>query len=300
VADGLENGRQIVRAVDDHAAEAPLHRPLGFARRRSAARESSPHSRKFLIATASLLALALAAISVSLAILLSGRGHASTSTWSDWSPPDSGTAGEREIANEVAPLYRGTPASQLALVTVHNVSDTGTSTALALRDPSRGSLSAVSGTTAIYTLCGLGPGCTIASGTPSAARLLLLRREALELSLYTFKYIGGIDNVVSILPPGRTQAPARLTRKPPSPGRTATTSTVDLAVVFQRSGLQHYLSEPVRRTLPEQIPPTVAQMPYASEAELVSVITGEALFTQQLIQAQDGSNVLVLNPAPAQ
>ena len=41
-------------------------------------------------------------------------------------------------------------------------------------------------------------------------------------------------------------------------------------------------------------------MPSAPEAELVSVITGQALFTQKLIQDQDGSSVLVLTPAPAQ
>jgi hypothetical protein len=41
-------------------------------------------------------------------------------------------------------------------------------------------------------------------------------------------------------------------------------------------------------------------MTSAPEAELVSVLTGEALFQQQTIQAQDGSNVLVLNSVPPQ
>jgi hypothetical protein len=171
---------------------------------------------------------------------------------------------------------------------------------LAVRDQNTGTLSAVSGNSAIYTLCGLGPNCAIAAGTPSAARLLLLRREALELALYTFKYIGSIENVVAILPPGRTTVTAALTKKPPSPGQTATTSQVNLAVVFQRQSLKHFLDRPLRMTLPGDLPPTVAQMPNAPEAELVSVITGQVLFSQRLIQSQDGSSVLVLDPQPAQ
>jgi hypothetical protein len=41
-------------------------------------------------------------------------------------------------------------------------------------------------------------------------------------------------------------------------------------------------------------------MSSAPEAELVSVVTGQALFRQQAVQAQDGSNVLVLDPLPPQ
>ncbi len=300
MAEGVDDRRQLVSAVEDPAAEHPISRSFGLARRRSAPRASSPHSGKFLAATAFLSGIGIAALLVAVALLIRSGGHHTGASWSAWSPTEGGLAGERDIANEVAPLYRASPATQLAVVTVRNVSDNGATTALALRDPTHGTLSAISGNTAIYTLCGLGPGCAIATGTPSAARLLLLRREALELALYTFKYIGGVDNVVALLPPGRTQPTARLTRNPPSPGKTATSSTVDLAVVFQRSNLQHFLSVPLQRTLPEPIPPTVDQMPNAPEAELVSVITGQALFTQQKIQAQDGSNVLVLTSAPPQ
>ncbi len=299
MAEGVNDRKQIVTAVDD-AAETPLNGPVGVSRRRFAGREPSPHSRKFLVAMVALFALAAAAIAVSVAVLVSPRSSGSGPAWSAWSPPDSGVAGEREIANEVSPYYRASPSSQLVVVTARNISDTGTTTQLALRDPTSGTLSAISGTSAVYTMCGLGPSCAISTGTPSQARLLLLRREALELALYTFKYISGVDNVVAILPPGRTQVTGQLTSKPPAPGQAASTTPIDLAVVFQRAGLQHFLTVPLRNTLPEQLPPTVSQMASAPEAELVSVITAQALFTQQLIQAQDGSNVLVLSPQPAQ
>jgi hypothetical protein len=295
----MSSRSQIVNAVDD-AAEAPLPRAAGLARGRYAGREPSPHSHKFLIATVTLFVIAIAAIAVALSVLLSPGSHQATVAWSAWSPPDTGLAGERDIANEISPLYRASPASQLVVVTARNLSDTGTSTQIALRDPTTGSLSAISGTSAVYTMCGLGPSCSIATGTPSQARLLLLRREALELALYTFKYIKGVDNVVAILPPGTSQQTSQLTSKPPAPGKTTKTVPVDLAVVFQKQGLQHFLSQPLRDTLPEQLPPTVSEMSSAPEAELVSVITGQALFTQQLIQDQDGSSILELNPAPPQ
>src|SRR5947209_5781330 len=77
----------------------------------------------------------------------------------------------------------------------------------------------IGGNTIAYNLCGVGStNCSIGVGTPSPDRLLLLRREALELALYTFKYISGTQNVVAILPPGHTAAitAGRLSPQPPS------------------------------------------------------------------------------------
>jgi hypothetical protein len=297
----MSDRESFLPAADEQAADAPLAGPVGISRReRSSRRESSPYSHKFMVATAALVGLAIGAVAVAVAVLLSGSSSTATVEWSQWSPPDKGIAGEREIADEVSPLYRATPATQLVVVTARNVSDTSNGTQLAVRDPNNGSLSAVSGTSAIYTLCGLGPNCAISTGRASSARLLLLRREALELALYTFRYIGGIQNVVTILPPGHTEQPGQLTKKPPSSGKVATTSTLNIAVVFQRAGLSPFLSAPLRATLPEPVPPTVEEMSSAPEAERVSVITGQGLFSQQLVQTQDGSSVLVLNPLPPQ
>lgn len=292
----------MVRATDEHTADTPVPNTLGVPRwRRSIRREHSPHAQKFLAATAALIGVAAGAVVVAVAVLLSGSKGGPAPAWSSWSPPDGGLAGEREIAAQIAPFYRATPATQLVVVTVQNTSGSSNSgMQLALRDPTTGSLSAISGNSAVYNLCGLGPNCAIATGAPSAARLLLLRREALELALYTFRYINGIDNVVAILPPGHSAGTAQLTPKPPSPGKTATSSTVNLAVVFQHQGLQRFLEHPLRDTLPEPLPPTVSQMQSAPEAEIIDVITGQGLFSHQLVQTQDGNSVLVLNPQPPQ
>ena len=83
-------------------------------------------------------------------------------------------------------------------------------------NPSSSAVSLLSGNTIAYNLCGIGgKNCAIGIGTPSSARLLLLRREALELALYTFKYVHGVQNVVAILPPGRSAQTSTLTKSLP-------------------------------------------------------------------------------------
>jgi hypothetical protein len=302
VAEGVNEEDRLVRSSEDHAANARLPAAAMSTRQRGSRRRSgSPHSLKFLAATAALVGVALGAVAVAVAILLSGNSSGPQAKWSSWSPPDSGVAGEREIANAVAPLYRASPASQLAVVTVQNYSGSGTQ--VALRNPTDGTLSALGGMTAVFNLCGLGPNCAISTGTPSANRLLLLRREAFELSLYTFKYIHNVQNVVSILPPGRalTVTTAKLTPKPPAQAsKSSKSSPLFIAVAFQKRSIQQFLDRPLRETLPEEVPPTPTTMAEAPEAELVSVVTAQALFKQQMIQAQDGSNVLVLDPLPPQ
>jgi hypothetical protein len=280
--------------------------PAALTKGAQGGRSSSPHSAKFLAATATLVGVAIGAIIFAVAVALTGDHPGPSQPWSPWKPAQGGLAGERQIAGEVAPFYRASPSTQLVIVTVQNVSSAtanstsgnGGGTQIALRDPNNGTLSALSGTSAVYNLCGLGANCAISVGTPSTARLLLLRREAFELALYTFKYIGGVDNFVAILPPGHTTQGGTLTPKPPSGA--PKTSPLDIAVVFQRQDLKHFLDRPLRLTLPEQLPPTVEQMPNAPEAELVSVVTGQALFREQSVQAQDGSNVLVLDQLPPQ
>ena len=291
-------------SVAEERLPVTLSHAAGSSRGHSDARRPSPHAHKFIAVTVALIIIAVAAVVVAI-VVAAGNGRPSTGpAWSSWTPPDSGLAGEREIAAAVSPFYEAAPSVQLAVVTVRNITTSTSSTSnnpgtqIAVRNPANGSLSTVGGTSALYDLCGLGTSCAIAAGTPSLARELLLRREALELALYTFKYISGIDTVVAVLPPGHATVTANLTPTPTT--RSAPSTTVDIAVVFQRAGLQRELAQPLRDTLPEQLPPTVAQMPAAPEAALVRVITGQTLFTQRTVQAQDGSNVLVLDPLPPQ
>jgi hypothetical protein len=258
-----------------------------------------------------LVGLAVGAVAVAAVILIGGKKSSPSVQWSAWQPPDSGSQGAREIADHVAPLYRISGTNQLAVVTVVNLANSAAAQAAAVNgttsqtsglqvavqpDSSSSSLSLLNGNTIAYNLCGLGTtNCAIGVGTASPNRLLLLRREALELALYTFKYISGTDNVVAILPPGHTVSSCTLCAKP---DQHATVKPVNIALLFVHDELSPWLGQPLAQTLPEQFPPTVDQMPNAPEAGLVEQITARGMFTENIEQAQDGTNLLVLKPLP--
>ncbi|HWD74042.1 MAG TPA: hypothetical protein VG371_02820 [Solirubrobacteraceae bacterium] len=315
---------RIFRSSDDGALNAGVQaktRGRGRSKLRAAPASTSPHSGKFRLVTAVLVGLAVGAIVVAAAIAVKGRPtSAAAKQWSQWSPTDTGTQGAREIADYIAPFYRISSLDQLALVTVVNLQSqaaaaaeqaaaaNGSTTApssglqVAVRpNPSSSAVSLLNGSTIAYNLCGIGgKNCAIGTGRSSQNRMLLLRREALELALYTFKYIGGTENVVAILPPGRTQVTSTLSKSLPTSDTSSTSQSIDIAVLFQRQELQPLLTQPLTATLPETIPPTVAEMPSAPEAGLVDQVTARGLFSEQLQQAQDGSNLIVLNPLPPQ
>ncbi len=315
MADGVSGQHPPLRAADEHAVEAPINRPVAASREHSRLRRSFPHASKFRAATATLGGFALGALVVAAVVLLTHSSSNHSAPWSSWQPLDSGTLGASEIADHVAPLYRISGTDQLAVVTVVNLANpnaaaaaaqTGTSTSssssglqIAVRpDSSSSAVTLLNGNTIAYNLCGIGAAnCAIGTGQASAARLLLLRREALELALYTFKYISGTDNVVAILPPGHTVVGCTGICKTPN---ASTTKSVDIALLFLRDELKPWLSQPLSQALPEEIPPTVDQMTQAPEAPLVEQITGRGMFQEKVEQAQDGSNLLVLTPLPAQ
>jgi hypothetical protein len=269
---------------------------------------------RFRAAIATLVGIAIGAVAVALVVIASGGGATHDQKWSSWSPPDSGTAGAREIADHVAPFYRISPVDQLDVVTVVNLSNapasaTTTSSSsggglqVAVRsDPSSSQVSLLGGHTIAYNLCGIGSSnCSITVGKPSPDRLLLLRREALELALYTFKYLSGVQNVVAILPPGHTVQGC--TGICPNPHVKAAVKPVNIALLFVRDELKPWLSQPLSETFPERFPPSVNDLTLwkqTPEAGLVAQITERGLFSEKLVQAQDGSNLIVLDPQPPQ
>jgi hypothetical protein len=127
-----------------------------------------------------------------------------------------------------------------------------------------------------YELCGLGKQCAIASGKPSVARSRLLRREALELALYTFHFEPSIQTVVTYMPP--------------APGDKAS-----FVLLFLRSQLAGALARPISATLPETKPPLPNAMS-AAEATTVDGLTAPDLYRFSFTRGQDGGVWLVFNP----
>jgi hypothetical protein len=306
-----------IDAADERAANSHRSRAAASSHRSEPAH--APQAAKFRAITGGLIGLAVAAVVIAVVVAAGGRGGAagSSSAWSNWAPSEGGNLGARDIADHIAPTYRLSAVNQLAVVTVVNLTQQSSATAaastaptatptglqVAVRpNPTSNAVSLLPGKTIAFNLCGVASqNCEIGIGTPSSARLLLLRREALELALYTFKYISGTDNVVAILPPGRTQQTSALTKSPPSASSaTATTKPIDVAVLFGRQELSFLLKQPLTAALPEQAPPLVSQMTSAPEAGLVAQVTANGLFSERLEQAQDGSSLIVLDPLPPQ
>jgi hypothetical protein len=283
--------------AESTVVEAEPARRVGAAQtisRAERARRSAYRSR--FAAVYIVLAVVVGVAVGSFIVLASREDPPPPPRWSDWEPTGSPEARLKQIADRVSSRYRLRSGNELAaaLVTTPQVTSPDQSgsrtvsvpvSAIAVRpDTSRGQaeesdIDFVPASSHIYfILCGLGNRCAIDEGSPSTARHELLRREALELSLYTFKYVDGIDSVTVFLPPN------------PNPNGTPT------AVFLKRSDVKRQLGQPLSRTLGPKAP-QIGQMAPA-ELEAVNNITLPRLYAYDYTQAQDGSAILVLAPVP--
>jgi hypothetical protein len=121
------------------------------------------------------------------------------------------------------------------------------------------------------SFCSAGKDCPLALTVPSAR---LLRRETLELALYTFKYVDTIDSITFLLPPTNPQT----------------------AIFLQRSDLKKELSQPLARSLAEK-PPKAGGIP-AAELQVINHATRTRLYHFDVTQEAGGRVVEVLTPVP--
>jgi hypothetical protein len=128
----------------------------------------------------------------------------------------------------------------------------------------------------MYILCGSGSECTLPLGASSAADQRLVRREALELSLYTMKY-NDVDPVVVLLPPNPNGTPGG-------------------AVLFRREQLETQLDRPLSRTLRTGTAPSALGMGEL-EAATVDYLTLTNKYDYEFQSAGDGTARMLLNPA---
>jgi hypothetical protein len=235
---------------------------------------------------------AIAGVAIGTTVVLVGQGSpAPAPPWSEWQPEGSAQRRAAQIADHVTGPYRLPSGRQLATVTYSGpptVTGPDGSTfqvrAIALQPDTSGGraeaddVSAVDASgTVMYTLCGLGSSCSIAEGPASSARGALLRREALELSLYTFRYLDGVESVLVLLPP-----------RPD--GQAAT------AVFIERGDVRSQLSRPLAETFTAPLAPGIGEIE-PDELRVVEGVTRQRLYTYGYLQAQDGSPVMVLTPA---
>ena len=119
--------------------------------------------------------------------------------------------------------------------------------------------------------CGQSPADAVETGS-------LLRRESLELALYTFKYVGGVNHVIAFMPPTPGNAPKYV-------------------IYLQKNDLQAQLKLPLARTLGAKVPLPSTITP--REQQAIDAVTESRVYSFSLSQAQQGDAILVLSPLAA-
>ena len=280
--------------ADQPVIDAPLATPLDEVEQtpREERARLSGYKRRFAGVYLTLALVAGMGLGA-LVVLMARSEPAPPPVWSVWQPTGSDTARVRQIADHVSTRYRFPSGDQLvvALAGPPTVTAGGgeaetnpipvrtiavrpdTSTGKAEEDD----ISIVDASKSLqFQLCGLGLNCSISQGEASEARHSLLRRQALELSLYTFKYVNDVDSVTIFLPP--------------PPGG----ETPGSAVFLRRGDVRELLSRPLARTMAPGAP-SIGGIPPA-ELQTLNRVTSDRLYRYEYTQAQDLSAVLILDP----
>ena len=197
-------------------------------------------------------------------VLINRTGPQPAPPWSSWQPTTSSTSSrEFEIAQHVGRSYKQPTGDQLVAVKVggsRNGNDFGGVAIVKPNDPRSLDKSFKPENTAVFILCGDNAAtCAITQGSPSIARGTVLRREALELALYTMEYAHPVDNVLIFFPPAEGQ------------------KKLSSTLFFSRDDLSSSLKHPLRRTLPQTTPPLPGKI-VPQEEKTVNDLTASALY----------------------
>jgi hypothetical protein len=273
--------------VAEDLTATPEPEPETFLGRPGRPEEERVHRLRFALAY---LALAvIAGIAVGAGILLADEDNrVEHSKWSAWQPEGETAGMPKLIADHVAERYTHPDGSQLVLVFSGPPSvKTGEQDVpirwIAIRSESGSTQETKVVETddaLMYVLCGVGDNCAIDKGEPTAARYRLLRRQALELALYSFKYTDA-HTVIALLPPVQDDSGQ------PGEPRTLFFQEKDFGVELDRP-LQLTLSRPNASPSPAEIDPR--------EILTIDRLTRPRLFTYEYRQAQEGSAVMLLAP----
>jgi hypothetical protein len=263
---------QLEEAVQ-HAAEAADPAPPGPA----------PFRSRFGFLFGALAGIALCAAGA-LALLLGTQaddGPELAENWSVWEPGTTRMiAGAEEIAGHVGLQYKLDSGDQLVSIRSSSLELQGEEIGVAVR-PQGGELQFLEGAGLLYILNGLGPNGTIPTGKASKKRGRLLLREALELALYSFRYLEDVTMVAVLLPQtteetAAGQAAARQTR----------------AVFYRPGDLLPQLQVPLAATLAPKTPTPATMTP--AEARTVDSLTLRNLFLASIQPLEAEQNYLVL------
>jgi hypothetical protein len=247
----------------------------------------SPYHSRFGFVIGALIGVALAAVGLGTILALNASDETKPDGWSSWRPSgEDGLAAAKQIAQHVGVEYRLGDADQLVAVQSSGMELADRPLGVALRTAAvGGDIRLIEGNGVMYTLNGLGKNGSIPGGEPSEERHLLLRREALELALYTFHYSDDVDMVVALLPPA-----------PPDKDQEEAAGTLPpVQALFYRPGdLRGELAVPLDRTVPPRAPRPEQIDLSEPDAKRIDALTRSNLFRATFQQGQDASVFLVL------
>jgi hypothetical protein len=221
------------------------------------------------------------AVGVLLAATAGSGGPTLADHWSRWKPGTSRMVdGAADIAAHVGREYRLDSGDQLAAVSSGAIELGGMPLGVAVKPRGGQELEVLKGDGLLYVLSGLGPGGAVAGGKPTKARGRLLMREAIELSLYSFRYLDDVTMVAVMLPP-------------PSGGKSSSADATQLRVIFYRPGdLLDRLQAPLTTTLSPRAP-TPKRMS-KDEAAKIDELALRNLFLAKIQPLESNLNYLVL------
>jgi hypothetical protein len=233
------------------------------------------------------LGAVLAAAITAFVVVALQPGHPKPPPWSSWKPAK-GNAQKMtsEIANHVASKYALNKSGDQLVAIIPgapevtqytNVSKVSTIAILPSANAQNFSRIIGTGGDVQEQFCGLGASCSIDRGSASAARERLLRREALEVALYTFKYVPSTKAVIAYMPPPPGQNPATL-------------------LFLERSNLSRELSKPITATLPLSKPPLPNESD-PQESRIIDQLTLPVEYGFQYRTLGDGTDAMILTPS---
>jgi hypothetical protein len=248
-----------------------------------AAASPAPFRGRFGFLWGALAGTAVCATAVTVLLATTGRdtGPPLAENWSGWKPGTTRMVdGAADIAAHVQREYKLNSGDQLVNVRSGAIELQGLPLGVAIR-PKGGELEMLEGDGLLYVLLGLEPGGTL-PGKPNKARGRLLMREALELSLYSFRYLDDVTMVGVMLPPSSQ-----------GDSKTDTSAAQQTRVVFYRPGdLLPQLQVPLDATLPAKAPPP-NELGEAETAKIES-LTLRNLFLASIQPLQSDLSYLVL------
>jgi hypothetical protein len=266
----------------------------------------SRYSARFQFLFGALIAVGAAAVALLVAVAVGGKDDSAVAprstapAWSTWQPLGRGVDAVEEIATHVGRQYRLPSGKQMVIVTGGPMEFADFPATIAVQQPvsQGGGIDLIDGASVLFRLCGTNArtgsrtlDCTI-SGKPSTDQLLLLRREALELALYSFRYVGVSETVV-LLPPA-------VLKPRDGSGTVTTTRSSPQALLFRRSDpdVQSAIGRPLRLSLTTRTP-TVAGVRRSPDSQFVSALTATRLYSSRFSYAnQDARAFLLLDPLP--